>query len=766
MKRQLAILLLLGMLFAAAVQARIEAPDHVIYGNATVFGDPVAPGQRIEARLLSTGEVIASYELGFDARLGDQYALRVPMDTVDPRVDGRARPGDPVRILIEDIVAGETTVGAEGTATRLDLDPQNLGTGPSLQITDVEVFEGNAGTTPAVFDITLNTTSESDVIVRWETVDVEAVGGPNCGAGIDYLAGQDELVIPPGEQQGSVTVLVCGDNEIESTETFELAISVINGVPSRPAAVGTIIDDDDVPSLRVADVSVLEPAAGATAQAVFQARLTKNSDFEARFEYQTEPLNAVPGADYETATGSITIPPGELEADIPVEILNAPGTSEPKSFLMRFSDGFNLVIDQNQALGVIEDPAFKPAVEHEQDIVNQQDVVALAAPTALAISPDGAHAYVTSEALDAVLLFSRNAFNGRLRFVETYDIRTAGFENALLDGAIDVRVSPDGAYVYVAAFEDNAIAVFERNEDSGRLGFVQNQIDGQIGAPDAPENSGLEGVRQLLLSVDGAHLYAASARNQTNAVAVFGRDAATGELRFMEAEANGLDDADDAGATVVGMSRPSGLALSSDGDQLYVASRAGDAVQVFERIADADSADYGYLSFVTAYQDGLDGITGLNGAFDIAVTGDNEHVYVSAENENAIVLFDRNIDGTLAQLEVFGRQVPERPGLTGAQGLAVSPDGLEVFATGFADDSLTIFERMRPDNELGATPGDLRVRQTLFDDQGKTLNMAGPTRVTPSADDEYLYVVANQDNAIVVLRRISLDIIFEDDFED
>ncbi|MBS3744534.1 MAG: hypothetical protein KGY48_09315 [Wenzhouxiangellaceae bacterium] len=58
------------------------------------------------------------------------------------------------------------------------------------------------------------------------------------------------------------------------------------------------------------------------------------------------------------------------------------------------------------------------------------------------------------------------------------------------------------------------------------------------------------------------------------------------------------------------------------------------------------------------------------------------------------------------------------------------------------------------------------MRHTLFDEQGATLNMAGPTRVTRSADDQYLYVVANEDDAIVVFPRISLDVIFDDDFGD
>ena len=753
--------LMASALVATAAGARIEAPDHVIYGNATLFGDPVAPGQSIELRSTATGDLLTSYELGSDTRLGDQFALRIPMDAVNPIIEGRARPGDPVKIYINDVLSAETTVGPEGIAVRLDIDPQNLGSGPSLDITDVTVFEGNSGTTPVVFDISLNTTSpDDDVVLFWETRDDTATGGASCAPGIDYLAGSNSLVLAPGDLGGSITVQVCGDGEIEDTEHFQLVLTgVQGGVLARPSATVTIIDDDDVPALRVADVTILEPAAGTTTQAVFAPTLSKNSDFEARFDYTTEPVNAVPGIDYQTASGSVTIPAGDLEADIPITILHVPGASAPKSFLLRFSNPFNLTLDDTRGLAVINDPGFEPAVELEQDVINQQDrVVGLASPTALALSPDGAFAYVTSEALDSVLVFRRRAFDGHLSPVARYDVDETGFEDAALAAPLDVIVSPDGRHVYIAAEEDDAVVVMARNASTGTLSFVENQDDtGAAGA-------NLDGVRRLRLSADGNHLYAAGAN--AGALVTFSRDAGTGALTFLEAEVNGGDDPDDVGNTVEHMSRPAGLALSADGSQVYVASRFGDSVQVFERDADPASEDFGRLSFVTTYRNGALGIVGLDGAFNIGVSDDNAHVYVAAEAENAIVLFDRNPDGTLQQRSVWRHETPQRPGLIGVQGLAISPDGLEVFAGGFADNSLTIFRRVQVGDEVDLPAGDLVVRQTLFDDQGEILNMAGPTAVVPSADDEHLYVVANEDNAIVVLRRISLDVVFDDGFGD
>jgi len=104
-------------------------------------------------------------------------------------------------------------------------------------VADITLFEGNAGTTPATFEFNLNTTSADPVVLFWQTEDDTATGGTACVAGIDYLVDQGTLSFPPGQQQGSVTILVCGDTVIEPTERFRLRFTGIQGgVLARPAA--------------------------------------------------------------------------------------------------------------------------------------------------------------------------------------------------------------------------------------------------------------------------------------------------------------------------------------------------------------------------------------------------------------------------------------------------------------------------------------------------------------------------------------------------
>ena len=218
-------LIALAAFWLGIADARIEAPDHVIYGTATVFGDPAASGQVIQVRRRASGELLAQYRLGASERLGDQYAVRIPMDTVEPRVDGFARPGDLINIFISGELAGKAAVGKAGHAVRLDIDPQSVGDGPSLEVVDAEVFEGNSGTVQATFEATMNTTSDNDVILSWNTtVDGSATGGGSCTGETDYLASDSSLTIPAGRMLADISITVCGDTVIEGTETFEIAL--------------------------------------------------------------------------------------------------------------------------------------------------------------------------------------------------------------------------------------------------------------------------------------------------------------------------------------------------------------------------------------------------------------------------------------------------------------------------------------------------------------------------------------------------------------
>lgn len=132
-------------------------------------------------------------------------------------------------------------------------------------------------------------------------------------------------------------------------------------------------------------------------------------------------------------------------------------------------------------------------------------------PSALLVSAEGSHLYVTSPSNDAVSVFARQD-NGRLSFVEVHTDGVGGG----LDRPQSMALSASGRYLYVASFESDAVAVFRRDSDQGRLRFAGAQFD------DADGVDGLDGARALVLSPDGRNLYAAGAAD--DAVTVFAVD--------------------------------------------------------------------------------------------------------------------------------------------------------------------------------------------------------------------------------------------------
>lgn len=751
---------LLSALFLATalvgpLEARIDQPSHVFYGNATLFGQGVEPGTIIEARLAVNGEALVSYKMGRDPRLNGQYALPISMDDVDPRQPGHARPGNELEIYIGTRLAGTTIVGPIGRATRLDIDPQFVAGGPIISIGDVQVLEGSSGgLTPVDLQVSLSTTADEEILVDWRTRDDSAIGAVDCGIGGDFVAASGRLAIPAGSLQGTVSIDACADTAAEPDERFIVElVSTSQGSFQQQSAQVVLIDDDDNPDIAIGDAWITEPVAG-SAQAVFAVSLSRDHDRAVSFDWSTEDMTATAGQDYVAAQGTLQIPAGDISARIEVTVLADSEVEPQEAFALRLSNPNFGNLQRSTSTAVIVDPDHDPTMRHEQDAVNEQDgIYGIADPTAVAVSGDGQHVYATSESTGQLTIFSRSGFAGTLSVLATIDSSVEGFSSMLLDGPVDVVLSQDDAHVYVAAKAADAIVAFERDPGDGSLTFIGNQVHGSASV------TGLQAPSRVVLSPDGRHLYASA----SNSVAVFSREPATGALTFLEAEQNNIDDPDDSGGTVIALDRGLGLAVAPSGDQLLVASRLGDALLVFNRDEDPSSSTFGELSFVEALQDNIAGIEGLDGATDVQISESGDQVYVTAEASNTLTHFTRDTDGGLLQHRIWTSGESTLPGMAGSQHLLLAPDNVELFVTGFVDSSLTAFRRTLASEDPPAA-GDLRVTETFFDDQDPTHYLNGATDMAVSPNNLHLYVVANRDNAIVVFTRLSADSLFGDNF--
>jgi 6-phosphogluconolactonase (cycloisomerase 2 family) len=340
----------------------------------------------------------------------------------------------------------------------------------------------------------------------------------------------------------------------------------------------------------------------------------------------------------------------------------------------------------------------------------------------VAVSSSGEHVYVAGNNDDAVALFSRNGATV-LAFQEVYKDTDSGLDG--LDGARSVALSPDGGQVYVAGFEDDAVAVFDRDGDTGELTFVEVHKD------DDPGVDGLNGIQSLAVSPDGSHVYTAAW--EADAVAIFSRDGDTGELSYVGVVRDGDPGVD-------GLNGAYWVAFGPDGSHVYVAGYDDDAVTLFNR-----NGGTGALSHVETVKDGDPGIDGLNGANAIAMSPYGTHVYVASRNDDAVAIFCRDAGtGALSYVGMVQDGVDGVDGLNGARAVAVSPDGRYVYAAGQLDDAVAVFSR-------DAGTGELTFLEVRKDSDPGTdgLDVADGLAVSP--DGSFIYVAGYGDDALTVL---------------
>ena len=190
----------------------------------------------------------------------------------------------------------------------------------------------------------------------------------------------------------------------------------------------------------------------------------------------------------------------------------------------------------------------------------------LAGATAVAVAPNGAHVYAAGGAEGGLAVFSRNPGTGKLTFKQALKDGIGGVDG--LDGVAGLALDGDGSHVYAVGAVDGGLAVFARNGATGLLSFVEVHLDGDGGV------DGLAGAAAVSVSVDGNHVYVAGADD--SAIAIFARDAVTGQLEFIEAAVDGAGGLD-------GMGGVSALALSPDDEQIYAAGESESALAVLKR---------------------------------------------------------------------------------------------------------------------------------------------------------------------------------------
>ena len=260
---------------------------------------------------------------------------------------------------------------------------------------------------------------------------------------------------------------------------------------------------------------------------------------------------------------------------------------------------------------------------------------ALVGASAIAVAPGGEDVYVTSFDGGAVSHLRRGA-DGSVPLSDCVaddgNFGCAATPGSLLEGAAAVVVDPAGRDVYVASLASGSLARFRRGP-SGRLSYRGCWADeGANGCRKLPVDA-LSGATGMAMSSDGRSIVVAS---QVGLVSSFARSPKTGSVKFVSCVGrDGLGGCAKTERDSLGQA--TGIALS--GRDVYVASQRSDSIT---HLALDGRGRLSFSSCIAAGRaNGCSGggsLASLDGAYAVATTG--RGLYVAAPTPGSVTALE------------------------------------------------------------------------------------------------------------------------------
>lgn len=361
---------------------------------------------------------------------------------------------------------------------------------------------------------------------------------------------------------------------------------------------------------------------------------------------------------------------------------------------------------------------------------------------AVAVSPDGRHVYAAAQAESRVTAYRRET-SGLLTPVDTETDGSGGVTS--LGGALSIAVSPDGRDVVVAAGGDGAVTTFTRDAATGALA-LQGCVN-EAGSGGCDPGSGLGGAEGVAVSPEGNSVYVAAPTD--HALNVLTRNATTGDLTYAGCFKDiGAPETCTLGQ-MQGLAEAQQVAVAPDGRNVYATGRGDDAVVNLLRAPDGTLTPRNCVSDTGGLCNSA--TQGLDGARALAVSADGRNVYVTGQIEDTVVSFSRDATaGDLTPLDLDQNGVGGVSGLNGPEGIAVSSDGASVYTGSVDSEALTGFSR--------DAAGRLTFQQCFKDGAagsgcGGAEGLNDANAITIPNDGSHIYVSSRGDTAVTVFAR-------------
>ncbi len=341
-----------------------------------------------------------------------------------------------------------------------------------------------------------------------------------------------------------------------------------------------------------------------------------------------------------------------------------------------------------------------------------------------------------------------------------------------LSFAYEVQVSPDGRNAYSVAVQGDLIE-YSRDPTNGSLSVIgcfsskpKTELACETNAE--MEVASIESPAALAISPDGSSVYVVG-QGAVNDLVAFSRNSETGLLTEIgcvtqEATLTGCT----TGAK--GLELPYGVTVSPDGENVYVASFADQAIAEFKRepktgeLTQLAEPNNCISESVPSGCGTTTGVIGLKEAIGVVVSSDGKDVYVGAGGTSAegdIAAFGRGLDGALTQLPgeeaCIGETVSgcmngsHAEHIEGTEDLVVSPDGNNIYGTSTATHSVVELKRTATGAlEQLASPNECVTTEKSFSGCTEVKEIASPVGVAVSPDGSNVYVSSRSTNKSAV----------------
>jgi glucose/arabinose dehydrogenase len=218
---------------------------------------------------------------------------------------------------------------------------------PLISIDDIVVTEGPGAV--ASFVVSLSFASLQTVTVQYATHNDTAT------ASADFVPkALTTLSFDPGETSKPVTVDVNDDALDEDDETFFVNLSgATEAAILDSQGVGTIADDDPLPSLSIADGSFTEGFG--VRRVPLMVALGAKSGRPVTVDYVIGPGSATPGTEFRAETGTLVFAPGETRQRLVVWTKGDRLDEANEDFVVDLQGAVNATILTPQATGTIVD---------------------------------------------------------------------------------------------------------------------------------------------------------------------------------------------------------------------------------------------------------------------------------------------------------------------------------------------------------------------------------------------------------------------------